>query len=377
MKKLIYILIPLLTTVLLSGCNPENESQTVSGTIENASGETIRLMGFTNGQADTLASQVLTDDGSFSFPVAAGILSFYSLTVDGKGNIVLAFDSTQSPVITADLNTMKEDYKVEGSKDSKALRDLYVETIPFEKELDSLKRKLQTAAKTRNTADRIKYSSAYNEAREAYRAYLISQIEEDSTSIAGFSILQRLDPNADLAYFISVRNGLAPRLEGNFFFDQLSKNVAQLEAQKRAAAKFEPGNVAPDIVLPNPEGKKVALSSLRGDYVLIDFWASWCKPCRAENPNVVRMYNKYAKDNFEIYGVSLDRNRAHWLKAIEDDHLSWIHVSDLKYWNSAAAKLYNIRSIPHTVLIDPDGIIIANKLRGPSLEKKLKEIFGH
>jgi thiol-disulfide isomerase/thioredoxin len=120
-----------------------------------------------------------------------------------------------------------------------------------------------------------------------------------------------------------------------------------------------------------------ALSDLRGNYVLIDFWASWCKPCRMENPNVVRMYKKYSKDNFEIYGVSLDRNRAKWLQAIEADNLTWPHVSDLKFWNSAAAQLYNVQSIPFTVLIDPEGKVIDTKLRSRALERKMEEIFGY
>jgi thiol-disulfide isomerase/thioredoxin len=120
----------------------------------------------------------------------------------------------------------------------------------------------------------------------------------------------------------------------------------------------------------------VKLSSLQGKYVLVDFWAKWCGPCRQENPNVVRLYNRYKDKGFTVYGVSLDRNKTDWLKAIEEDKLTWTHVSDLKYWQSDAAKLYNITAIPFSLLLDPDGKIIAKNLRGPSLEKKLEEIFS-
>ncbi len=135
------------------------------------------------------------------------------------------------------------------------------------------------------------------------------------------------------------------------------------------------GQPAPDIALPDPEGKIRRLSELRGKWVLIDFWASWCRPCRMENPNVVRLYQQYHPRGFEIFGVSLDHNKEAWLQAIQADKLTWIHVSDLKGWQSAGAQLYRVSGIPYTVLVDPEGRIAAKNLRGPTLEAKLKEIF--
>ncbi|MBW3545870.1 MAG: TlpA family protein disulfide reductase, partial [Bacteroidetes bacterium] len=137
------------------------------------------------------------------------------------------------------------------------------------------------------------------------------------------------------------------------------------------------GQLAPDIVLPNPQGETKKLSELRGNIVMIDFWAAWCGPCRRENPNVVRLYNKYHDKGFEIYGVSLDRSKDDWIKAIEKDGLTWTQVSDLSYFNSEAAQTYGITSIPATVLLDKEGKIIARNLRGQALEDKLEEIFGN
>jgi thiol-disulfide isomerase/thioredoxin len=122
-------------------------------------------------------------------------------------------------------------------------------------------------------------------------------------------------------------------------------------------------------------GKKVTLSSLKGRYVLLDFWASWCGPCRAENPNVLKAYNKFKDKHLEILAVSLDQNKANWLSAIEKDAMPWIHVSDLKGWKNEVAAQYGIRSIPQNLLIGPDGRIIAKNLRGSALEKKLSEIL--
>lgn len=156
----------------------------------------------------------------------------------------------------------------------------------------------------------------------------------------------------------------------------VAKYTKTIEQRMAAEGKLMVGAVAPEINLATPEGNNLALSSLRGKFVLIDFWASWCGPCRKENPFNVALYNQYKSKGFEIYGVSLDQDPARWKAAIEKDGLIWKHVSDLKGWSSAAGQLYGIRSIPSTVLLDPSGKIIAKNLRGEELAAKLAEVFG-
>lgn len=151
--------------------------------------------------------------------------------------------------------------------------------------------------------------------------------------------------------------------------------IDQLKTQMEQAKSFVPGGSAPEIAMKTPEGEMMKLSELRGKVVLIDFWASWCGPCRKENPNVVRVYNKYKSAGFEILGVSLDKTKDKWQAAIAKDGLTWHHVSDLRGWQNKAAQTYGVRSIPHTVLVDQEGKIIARNLRGPALERKLAEIF--
>ena len=152
--------------------------------------------------------------------------------------------------------------------------------------------------------------------------------------------------------------------------------AAQLKKVVKASASMLPGAEAPDFTMNTPEDQPLSLKDLRGKVLLIDFWASWCGPCRRENPNVVKAYNKYHEKGFDVLGVSLDKDKKRWLDAIEKDGLIWHHVSDLKGWANAAAQLYGVRSIPHTVLLDKDGKIIARNLRGAALEQKLAEIFG-
>ncbi|AEE50468.1 peroxiredoxin family protein [Haliscomenobacter hydrossis] len=159
------------------------------------------------------------------------------------------------------------------------------------------------------------------------------------------------------------------------FGTKAPKAAAAIKEELDRAMRLMTGAVAPDFAQATPEGKDMKLSDLRGKYVLIDFWASWCGPCRRENPNVVRMYDQYKGKGFDILSVSLDNSRDKWLQAIEQDKLAWKHVSDLKGWSNEVAQMYEVQGIPKTFLIDPQGKIIATDLRGPSLEAKLAEIF--
>ena len=151
--------------------------------------------------------------------------------------------------------------------------------------------------------------------------------------------------------------------------------VKDLDGIIKQLENVQIGKTAPEFSLPDTAGVSVSLSDFRGKYVLLDFWASWCPPCRRENPNVVKAFNEYKDKNFTIIGISLDKDKSKWLKAIADDNLTWTHLSDLKYWDSEIPALYGVRGIPANVLLDPDGVIIAKNITGEDLHQKLKEVI--
>jgi peroxiredoxin len=204
------------------------------------------------------------------------------------------------------------------------------------------------------------------------KAKLVALLKQQPASLALFNILQ--DPNlVDKDKHVDLFVVSAEKFKKDWPTSPFTKELVAMTEKIKVTAV---GQLAPEISLPNPSGQIVKLSSLRGKYVLIDFWAKWCGPCRKENPNVVKAYHRFKDKGFEVYGVSLDRNKQDWVQAIQEDGLVWTHVSDLQYFNSQAARDYNIQAIPFSILLDKTGKIIAKNLRGAALESKLEEVLG-
>jgi thiol-disulfide isomerase/thioredoxin len=210
-------------------------------------------------------------------------------------------------------------------------------------------------------------------------------LEAHYSSPVALSALQYIDMESEINLAKKVVSTLEPRFRNNLRFKVLKNQIDQLgnprlSNESGATGKIATGKKAPEIRLPNPKGDTLSLNNLLGKTVLIDFWASWCGPCRRENPNVVEAYKKYRKDGFEVFSVSLDKSADLWQEAIKKDGLIWPnHVSDLGFWNSIAAQDYGVHSIPFPVLVGKDGNVIAfgDALRGKALEARLQQIFGH
>ena len=217
-----------------------------------------------------------------------------------------------------------------------------------------------------------------------YKKYLENFISIHNKSIAslvaiyqkiGHQLLLDLNNRQDVSYFIKLDSSLTLTYPDNKHVIEFHKSITEYkrdEAERTMSMKnLETGAEIPDINLPNIKDRQERLSSLRGKVVLLDFWASWCKPCRQENPNLVKIYKKYKSRGFEIYSVSLDRAKDDWIKAIKDDNISWIQVSNMKYWSSPIVKQFNVEELPYSILINREGKIVAKGLLGRELEKEV------
>lgn len=373
MNKLILFAVSfLLVTSCSQGKNQENKSNdtkaiTISGTVKNPQDGLILLQELQNNEMVTVDTIHLDSKHTFNTTLRNAEPGFYRLNLYNNQyvNMILNDEDVE---ITADGAAQDGVAEVKGSEDTDHFNAINAIMQDFQKEVQALEVSFQEAS---NDQDEAKIESLRNDymAMESQKNEALKQeIDKMDNSIAALYAVNFLDPEKDFPFF----DKLAKHFEENL---PNSKYTQQFVASVNGMRTLAVGEMAPEIALPSPDGDTIALSSLRGKYVLIDFWAAWCRPCRIENPNVVRMYNKYNSKGFEVFGVSLDRNREDWVAAIESDGLDWAQVSDLQYFNSAAARLYNIQAIPATFLIGPDGKILAKNLRGAALEEKLAEVL--
>ncbi len=310
----------------------------------------------------------LGEDSTFQFNVEIEEPGFYRLNLFNNQYVTLVLDD-EDVVVTADGNNNQGMAKVEGSTDTDYFYSVEAMMQELQAGVNNLNQEYIEARTANNKEGMQAVEQKYESMETALRTKLKEQIRNMGTSITALYAVNYLDADRDFEFLAELAEKFKEEAPNSQYTQDFVTNVEDMRV-------LAIGKEAPEIALPNPQGDTIALSSLQGKYVLIDFWAAWCRPCRMENPNVVRMYEKYKDKGFEIYGVSLDRTKDAWVDAIQADNLTWTHVSDLKYFNSEAAELYNIQAIPATYLLDKEGKIIGKNLRGKALEDKLEEIFG-
>lgn len=342
---------------------------TVNGKVQGGiKGEkVILLQSAANGTGVKIDSAQLAADGSFTIKaIEKDRGSFFTLNIADRQRAVLLVEGGETFNVKAGGQGK---VMVSGSKNMEYYSKIDELMQNFAAKVTKWNEEFAEAEEKKNTKKVQEIQTAYAAEDKVRQDVIKKMLPEMGTSlVALFTANNFLNPDQDM----DILKGLAADFEKVNPVPTLAQGFI---GQIKRASGVAVGEIAPDFTLNDPEGKPVQLSSLRGKLVLIDFWASWCGPCRQENPNVVRMYDKFKDKGFSIYGVSLDKEANAWKAAIKKDKLTWHHGSDLKFWNSVVAQTYGVKAIPATYLLDKDGKVIAKNLRGAALEAKLTELL--
>lgn len=372
------LLTVLFSALLLMACNQKDNVAdnsryiTIKGTVGFPQNGKITLTPIVPDQEVVEDTIMLSSNYTFSKTIKITEPGYYRLNFYDRQVVNLILDQSDIEV-NVDGNDQYGFVEIKGSPDHDLIRDIQqlATSLQNSPEVAELSHQMVQAQNSNNESAIEALMNKYQQMEAEVHTKIAELIKSNPTSLASVNMLQYnnvLDKERHFEVYQFVADALKENSSDGMHATKFIEFVNNLSV-------LAVGQLAPEIALPNPDGEVVKLSSLRGQYVMIDFWAKWCRPCRIENPNVVRLYNRFREKGFEIYGVSLDRTKEDWLQAIREDGLEWVHVSDLKFWQSEAAQRYNVDAIPFTVLLDPDGKIIAKNLRGKALEKKLEEIF--
>ena len=375
------------------GESPREKKFTVSGTIANSKEKIIYLekVPAATMQPLVIDSSLLKKDGSFSLKAETGESVVYNLRLDQNkypvASVINDVDEVKlNIVMSKEKNEFSEKYEVEGSPASQQMKTFMYDFNNDLQKIFLISMQADSLQKS-GTADSLLIPLLEQQKVIGDR---IRKYSEDAVNKSGDPALTLFE----LGYYQSTANGagfglqpfsneevkaIVDQTAGKFPMHQGLASIKNSLAQQMQTAVPDSwvGREAPDFAMPDVTGKQVKLSSFKGKYVLVDFWASWCAPCRQENPNLVKAYHQFKDKNFTVLGVSLDRpgQKDNWVKAINDDKLAWTNVSDLQFWNSEVVSLYGFNGIPFNILVDPQGKVIAEGLRGQSLVAKLGEVL--
>ena len=387
MNKKIFLY--LFAALAFAGC--KNNAVQISGTIVNpVSGEYVFLDELKSNELLTVDSVKISDNGSFNFKKEIKVPAFYLLKTSNNNFLTMLIAPGEKLSMKAYHDSLNYPLSLSGSKGTESMVE-YNRTL--RKTIDKLTGLnniyKQNIDNPKLPAVMESLDSLANIYLNEINSYTKTYIDENIKSLVSLVALYQqvapsvyvLNPSKDLKYFVKVDSSLTilyPQYEPVVsLHEQVQKLIVSTNSSAEVAPVSGEGAEVPEISLPTPAGDTIKLSSTRGSVVLLDFWASWCVPCRQENPNLVKAYSLYNKKGFTIYQVSLDKTKEAWMKGIQDDNLEkWIHVSDIQYWNSIVVPLYKIESIPTNYLLDKEGRIIAKNLRGEQLQLKLAELFN-
>lgn len=307
-------------------------------------------------------------EGKFSFTGELELPEVWYIKFDDKKAYVSLFvENSKISVSGATLN--RDSVTISGSSFQDALTKFNEGQEGFYKEIDKMEIDYMAAREIEDTATMNQIDHDFDVVFGKINEYIVKYISDNASSVlAPYLLVSYLGNDFTADQMDSTLKTFSKEIMD-------SKYVLKIQERSAKMRTTEVGAVAPLFAQNDPKGNSISLENFRGEYLLIDFWASWCGPCRNENPNVVDAYNKYHAMGFDILGISMDDDKEKWLAAIDKDGLNWSHVCDLKGWANEVGQLYGVNSIPHSILLDKDGIIVAKNLRGAELHEKLEEVF--
>lgn len=390
-----YIVIAFILCAGIACSSPSTQRIEITGTVENLEQLAVHYPNaFKGGQAKLMLYEVpfggeaqpllISTDSvsaakkSFTLKGVTPSTGMFDIVVDQGGPMIPLINDTHTFSVNINFATKEPSYTVNGSKASNQLQDFIKsygqQSILISKALDSVDN-----LKKLNAPDSIliEATNYKNQHLDELNRYLKGLMKDAENSTVATFVLGRSAQTLPQLEFETALNQLLLKFPEDKNLTGLKQQYENYKTQSAGPAESASwvGKQVPEFALADTAGKSVSLTSFKGKFLLVDFWASWCRPCRLENPNVVAAYTRFKDKNFTILGVSLDKDKENWIQAIHEDGLTWTHISDLAFWNSAAVKTFKFEGIPFNILINPEGVVVAEGLRGDELSRKLGEML--